>query len=735
MANCVDSRKRRQPLEVLGEYGLQLNDEHYQSYAIPSKRRKISTGSSVQKVEEEPQLPIYEAIIQSHNDTAFLQNELYKCVDEKVQREKEVSELKQDLALTKSTANQHAAEYQTTIEDLQQQVRNVESIRKQDLETHQAQIKEAQQVVLSLREEHNGLKAEYAKATQKYEETIRSKDDLNCGLEMDIRELRDELQHERKTVRSPNALPSPPEDADDEDQASAADSDLEIQQTIPGGDLDEDIAYPGCLEMNDQSPTVEQSLKIDLDDFNVATTDLDLEIDQTRPKASAVRLDGRGKQPDGIVRSRLAEEPSFHTMDYHAGSEALSQLETEQKQPVRRPKNKNQSQGRLSRSSSSRSSKRKRAAILGASKASGNASELESGMERLGSLGEEKQKKTVKSRKAMKARDYICDLEVPPILKEYEHLYGKFLIDVHWQQKVKQAMKEGWRDVKARARSLVQEIIEDEVQTVQAAIQADEQERMIRREAEQFEDARVNYETGEYRKLELGAQYWDFNKVEMRYYVDRGQQPPLEMVMEASDFDHELGGFILPIERKLKTCTDKAKYAHKCVIAMMPELQLQAASSFLKANEAASFKERSFPDGMPFATTPQEKEDPKLWASLVEYLRRSDQFQKAAKWWADGEPSFGNSCWPPAFHDREKVYQCGVFQSEEEQDHYEQAQYGKLDSAAQAKLNDSVVAKALEVFDGSRETSTDELIQALNGATVKSERVRKKLPMDKKSDD
>ena len=244
--------------------------------------------------------------------------------------------------------------------------------------------------------------------------------------------------------------------------------------------------------------------------------------------------------------------------------------------------------------------------------------------------------------------------------------------------------------------------------------------------------ARRLFEDGEFKALNKGTQFWDFSRTEMRYYVDRDTQPPLQFIMDAGDFKPTTLGLALPLAHEPNDDMEKMEYAQSCIVAMMPELQFQAASIFLSQDELAHFRKRSFPNGMPFGKTFEEKENAEIWADCLKYLRQSQRFQSAARFWADGESTWSDLpiCWPPTFTNEDPILECQLFESDEDRDIWYAYHSGELSQTMKDDLDDADPENAFAIFDGHRQSSEKTLIRSAGRVGIKDKRKSKKLPLE-----
>lgn len=162
---------------------------------------------------------------------------------------------------------------------------------------------------------------------------------------------------------------------------------------------------------------------------------------------------------------------------------------------------------------------------------------------------------------------------------------------------------------------------------------------------------------------ERHVEYWD-DEGDMIYYLDRkdAKGKPLELQFGPEYFELQEEGdeanHILPLSEDLSIVEEgdeikeqkRLQYAQACIIARLPEAQMDAARGDLTDEQLKSFEKRSFQGRRPIAKCHEEKEYPKMFKKVVDHLRSNWRFQRAARLWATGEPARNAiSCWPPTF--------------------------------------------------------------------------------------
>ena len=109
----------------------------------------------------------------------------------------------------------------------------------------------------------------------------------------------------------------------------------------------------------------------------------------------------------------------------------------------------------------------------------------------------------------------------------------------------------------------------------------------------------------------------------------------------------------------IERLTGKAKvwWTQKCMYASHPELQVEAAATFLSPEDLEKFKNRTYRGHSSIAETfiPEEKAAyPWQWGVVVGELSELDRFKAAYKSWIAGFPAVDpDRCWPDRFTDSE----------------------------------------------------------------------------------
>ncbi|KAK5171345.1 uncharacterized protein LTR77_004489 [Saxophila tyrrhenica] len=168
------------------------------------------------------------------------------------------------------------------------------------------------------------------------------------------------------------------------------------------------------------------------------------------------------------------------------------------------------------------------------------------------------------------------------------------------------------------------------------------------------------------------------------------QSHEVELLGDYFDPDEPLGWRPYPLEERPEGF-QKVIYAQKCILSYLPELHLEAASTFLSSEQITKLYARSFGEDMPRQATCQEKKlFPTIWTEVVKTLRGMTKFRCAAEAYADGAGLESrlhqvNYCWPPRFD--EVVVDLMMSDSFEDADEKREEKYGQLGDAQQASLS------------------------------------------------
>ena len=181
-----------------------------------------------------------------------------------------------------------------------------------------------------------------------------------------------------------------------------------------------------------------------------------------------------------------------------------------------------------------------------------------------------------------------------------------------------------------------------------------------------IEDAAVDED---WDKCPTGKLIWDGKYTKVMYFAARPGRKPVAVWVEDENFvplalgDSHLH-HVLPYPKSKDSQLDsqeKTEHAIECVLAQLPELQLQAAANFLDEEELEGFTKRCFGDNAP-SSCHEQTAHPVLWAKVSNFLSRYEPFMAAARLYAAGEPTRSvydsNGCWPEYFIDRMKAKAC-----------------------------------------------------------------------------
>ncbi|EME85039.1 uncharacterized protein MYCFIDRAFT_83071 [Pseudocercospora fijiensis CIRAD86] len=185
-------------------------------------------------------------------------------------------------------------------------------------------------------------------------------------------------------------------------------------------------------------------------------------------------------------------------------------------------------------------------------------------------------------------------------------------------------------------------------------------------------DAVRFFREGEYQRVPYNRMLCNAEKTEFVLSIQReAAQQPCQARVTEKIFDRNMESLLLlPLPETLDDENAKKKFALACLYAQIPDVQADAAKSFLTEEEYTAYCNRCFSNGKlnaPLSCKQNLSCPSKKWEEVVNTLSTYKRFQTAARFWANGEKASNElQCWPPTFLDVEKQESCTIYQDQAE---------------------------------------------------------------------